>query len=268
MSAFPITVFVAASLLCGAAQAGQRCDTAPLTLPQAVSALDLAQRTAAALERSGAQVAIVGRAGQDLSAYGLHYSHLGIAYREQPASGPARWRVLHKLNECGTAHAGVYRQGLGEFFFDRPYRYEVRIAFLEPALQARMLPGLLGGAPLARVHVPAYSMVAYAWSGRYQQSNQWVIETLALLDDPQVDSRWQAQAWLQRHGYRPGTVQIPAAQRLAARIGSANVAFDDHPADLRYAGRIQTVTADSVFEWLHRAYPMTRSLELRAGDLP
>jgi hypothetical protein len=61
-------------------------------------------------------------------------------------------------------------------------------------------------------------------------------------------------------------VQIPAAQRLAARVGSANIAFDDHPAQLRYAGHIETVTADSVFDWLHRRYPMTRSLELRAGD--
>lgn len=261
-----IAALAAALLLCGAVQAGQRCDATALTPQQARSALDLAQRTADVLERSGAQVAILGRAGQDLSAHGLRYSHLGIAYREQPAVGPARWRVLHKLNECGTAHAGVYRQGLGDFFFDQPHRYEVRIAFLDPALQAQMLAGLLGGSYLARVHEPAYSMVAYAWSTRYQQSNQWVIETLALLSDPTVNSRGQAQMWLLRHGYQPGTVQIPAAQRLAARLGAAHIAFDDHPAQLRYAGQIQTVTADSVFDWLHRSYPMTRSLELRAGD--
>ena len=266
MRARCIILLAAAALLCSAVQAGQRCDAAPLTPAQARSALDLAQRTAVALERSGAQVAILGRVGQDLSAYGLHYSHLGIAYREQPAEGPARWRVLHKLNDCGTAHAGVYRQGLGEFFFDHPYRYEVRIALLEPALQAQLLAGLLGGSRLSRVHVPAYSMVAYAWSGRYQQSNQWVIETLAMLSDPAVNSRAQAQLWLLRHGYRPGTVQISAAQRLAARLGSAHIAFDDHPAHLRYAGRIETVTADSVFDWLHRSYPLTRSLELRAGE--
>lgn len=266
MRARCITLLAAAALLCGTVQAGQRCDATPLTPQQARSALDLAQRTATALERSGAQVAILGRAGQDLSAYGLRYSHLGIAYREPRADGSGRWRVLHKLNECGTAHAGVYRQGLGEFFFDQPHRYEVRIAFLEPALQRRMLAGLLGGAHLSSVHVPAYSMVAYTWSNRYQQSNQWVIETLAVLSDPMVNSRGQAQMWLLSHGYRPGTVQIPAAQRLAARMGTAHIAFDDHPAHLRYAGQIETVTADSVFDWLHRSYTMTRSQELRAGD--
>lgn len=110
-----LLALVSALLIGGSAHAGQRCDTTPLTPEQARNALDLAHRTADALERSGAQVALLGRAGQDLSAYGLRYSHVGIAYREQPAFGPARWRVLHKLNQCGTAYAGVYRQGLADF---------------------------------------------------------------------------------------------------------------------------------------------------------
>lgn len=261
-----ILALVVALTLGGGAHAGQRCDITPLTPQQARSALDLARRTADILERSGVQVALLGRAGQDLSAYGLRYSHVGIAYREQPDFGPARWRVLHKLNQCGTAHAGVYRQGLADFFFDQPHRYEAYIAFLDPTLQAQMLPGLRTATPLLRVHGPAYSMVAYAWSDRYQQSNQWVIETIAVLSDPTIGSRAQAQMWLLRHGYQPGTVQIPAAQRLAARLGTAHIAFDDHPAHLRYSGQIQTVTADSVFDWLHRTYPSTRSLEVRAGD--
>ncbi|KAB2899078.1 MAG: DUF2145 domain-containing protein, partial [Burkholderiaceae bacterium] len=39
------------------------------------------QRTARALDASGAQVVVLGRAGQDLSKYGLRYSHLGWAYK-------------------------------------------------------------------------------------------------------------------------------------------------------------------------------------------
>ena len=49
-------------------------------------------------------------AGQDLGKYGLRYSHLGWAYKTP--EGP--WRVMHKLNDCGTALGHVYRQGLGE----------------------------------------------------------------------------------------------------------------------------------------------------------
>ena len=34
---------------------------------------------------------------------------------------------------------------------------------------------------------------------------------------------------------------------------AANVAFDDHPNEKRFTDRIETVTADSVFEWLFRS---------------
>jgi hypothetical protein len=34
---------------------------------------------------------------------------------------------------------------------------------------------------------------------------------------------------------------------------AANVAFDDHPNDKRFSGRIETVTVDSVFAWLQRS---------------
>lgn len=39
----------------------------------------------------------------------------------------------------------------------------------------------------------------------------------------------------------------------SARMSAANVAFDDHPNDQRFTDRIETVTADSVFQWLQRA---------------
>jgi len=48
-------------------------------------------------------------------------------------------------------------------------------------------------------------------------------------------------------------LDIPAVTRLGARMTAANIAFDDHPNEKRYAGRIETVTVDSVFEWLERS---------------
>ena len=44
-----------------------------------------------------------------------------------------------------------------------------------------------------------------------------------------------------------------AFKRLGARVSAANVAFDDHPNEKRYADRIETVTVDSVFAWLNRS---------------
>ena len=95
-------------------------------------------------------------------------------------------------------------------------------------------------------------MVAYPWSQRYQQSNQWAIETLAMTEEPAAVTRERAQAWLRLHGYEPTTLHLSAFKRLGARVMSTNVAFDDHPNEKRFADRIETVTVDSVFRWLER----------------
>ena len=97
-------------------------------------------------------------------------------------------------------------------------------------------------------------MVSYAWGQKYQQSNQWALETLAAAMEPAtIRSRAQAQAWLQFKGYTPTTLRLGALTRLGARVGSAHIAFDDHPGEKRFADRIETVTVDSVFAWLPRA---------------
>jgi len=257
------TVAVVAALAAGLAavptapaHAGRPCDTQASSAEQVMQGMALAEATSRALDRSGAQVVVLARAGQDLARYRLQWSHLGLAYRSGDGSG-AQWRVVHKLNHCGTAEGAVYRQGLGEFFLDRPHRFEAAYVVLMPEVQAALLPVLRSNAEVARWHEPRYSMVAYPWATRYQQSNQWAIETLAGAMDPPAGRgaapRPQAQAWLQAHAYEPHVLRLGALTRLGARVGMAHVAFDDHPNAKRFADRIETVTADSVFEWLARS---------------
>jgi hypothetical protein len=122
-----------------------------------------------------------------------------------------------------------------------------------PAVQER-LQILLKDTPRATsLHASAYSMVSYAWGRKYQQSNQWALETLALAMEPGITSREQAQAWLQFKGYQPGVLTLGPLTRLGGRITAANIAFDDHPNEKRFADRIETVTVDSVFEWLGKS---------------
>ena len=244
-------IAAAALALAGvAAHAGRSCEPRQPTAQTIAQGMQLAQQTAQALDASGARVVVLARAGQDLSRYGLRYSHLGWAYRTP--EGP--WRVVHKLNDCGTAVAAVYRQGLGEFFLDDLWRHEAVWAVPTPAVQQALLPVLADGARATRLHQRAYSMVSYAWGTTYQQSNQWALETLALAMEPaSVRTRDQAQAWLQFKGYEPSVLKIGALTRLGGRVGAANIAFDDHPSDKRFADRIETVTVDSVLAWLQRA---------------
>lgn len=248
-----LTALVTGALfLAQPAQAGQSCDKKPLTAIGVERGMTLALRTAQALDaeyqRSGARVVILGRAGKDLSEYNLRYSHLGWAYKTD--EGP--WRVLHKLNQCGTTVGALYRQGLGEFFLDDLWRMEAVWSVPAKALQAPLLDWLTDPVRSKQLNTREYSMVSYVWGLKYQQSNQWAIESFAAAVEPGVVNRQQAHAWLQFKGYQPTTLHINAMRRLGARVGSANIAFDDHPTSKRFSDQIETVTVDSVLSWMGR----------------
>jgi hypothetical protein len=248
------------------AQAGRNCETPQPGLADVQRALALAERTSRALDASGADVVVLARAGQDLSTYRLRWSHIGLAYRESSALGDGTtgvWRVVHKLNQCGSARSDIYRQGLGAFFLDDLYEYRTAFSVLSPDVQRQLLPLLVDNRRAMQLHEPAYSMVAYPWALSYQQSNQWVIETLALSQSPDVHTRQRAQAWLRMHDYEPTALNLSPLTRLGARATAANVAFDDHPDHKRFGNRIETVTADSVFDWLARSGLGSEARELR-----
>lgn len=253
-----------AGLAAPVTHAGQGCEDKPPMMASLARGLSLAHGVSQALDRSGAEVVILARAGQDLSRHGLRWSHIGFAYRlptppvtgEQTAThgGAPRqtWRVVHELNDCGKATSGIYRQGLAQFFNDDPYRYEAALVPLKPEVAARVLPILLDNRRVGSMHEPSYNLVSYPWSQRYQQSNQWTIETLAYAMEPSATSRSRAQAWLMLKDYRPTTLNLNAFERLGARVTRVNISFDDHPGDKRWSDRIETVTADSVLNWLAR----------------
>lgn len=236
------------------AHAGRSCEAEkPPQSATVERGLRLAERTYKALDASGQKVVILARTGQDLSKYGLRYSHLGFAYQEPDGKGGHVWRVLHKLNQCGTKTASIYRQGLGEFFLDDLWRFEAAWVVPAPEVQDKLQAWLLDETRASSMHTRPYSIVSYAWSTQYQQSNQWAIETLAAAMEPSANTRSKAQSWLKLKDYEPTALRIGALTRLGGRVTAANVAFDDHPNEKRFADRIETVTVDSVFAWLQRS---------------
>ena len=247
----------------GSAHAGRSCENKPLTAETMSKGLNLAVKAAKALDaeykKNGTEVVLLAREGQDLSKYELKYSHYGWAYRTPEGV----WRVAHKLNECGTAGGHVYRQGLGEFFLDDMWSYTAGVQVPTPAVQ-KALWSFLTQPSVLRLQNEPYSMVSYAWGQKYQQSNQWATETLAAAMNPTgIQNRAQAQSWLQAQGYEPSSLIIRAFSRLGGRMTAANIAFDDHPNDKRYASRIETVTVDSVTRWLQRTQMAAAVQEIR-----
>ena len=249
------------ALLAPAAHAGNSCEDKPLEVQSIVKGMDLALRTSRALDDSGAQIAFIARAGQDLSKYRLRYSHMALVWRDQERG---RWLVVHELNDCGSATSGLFNEGLGNFFLDDMFLYEAQLVIPGRDVQARLARVLSTSTP-RRLHHNSYNMLSYAYSTRYQNSNQWVLESYAAAsaEPGQVETRAEAQAWLKQAGFRPITVEIPAMTRLGARMFRANVAFDDHPYERRMAGQIDTVTVDSVVRFIKAQDKQARTITVR-----
>ncbi|MGJ9420681.1 DUF2145 domain-containing protein [Massilia sp. CMS3.1] len=232
----------------GGATAGTPCEGRAQEPDVARLSLEMADATRAALDKIDDEVVLIARIGQDLSTYRLTYSHMAFAVRAHPAGA---WSVVHKLNTCGTATSALYDEGLINFFSDSPFRYQAGIWRLAPEAQGCLKKALLG--KKARDYLePHYSLVAYPFSTRYHNSNGWALEMLAfaLAPEDEANTRATAQAWLKASAYLPTELDLGTMTRLGARVSKVNIAFDDHPSDMRWSGRIQTVTVDSVITWL------------------
>lgn len=232
-----------------AAQAGQSCEEKPLTPETVRLAMQTAQKVQQRLDQLGSDVVVLGRMGQDLSQYNLRYTHAGIVYRTQPDH---RWRVAHLLNDCGTDHSELWYEGLGNFFLDDMFRFDSVALVPPPEVAAPLRARLDQPARLRELFTSRYNLLAYPFSTRYENSNVWVLEQLAAAESHEtvIRSREQAQMWLKLNGYQPTELHLGPLTRLGGRMFKANVAFDDHPNELRFADRIQTVSVDSIIHFL------------------
>jgi hypothetical protein len=233
----------------GGALAGQSCEARQLKPAEIRSGLALAYKVQQHLEGQGARVAVIGRVGRDLSEYGLRYSHIGLAMRDQTAG---RWTVVHELNHCGQADSDLYDQGLGNFFLDDLFRFEAVVLLPSPELQDRLAVAIGSGVARA-VHQPSYSLIAHPYSAQYQNSNQWLLEFAAALLAGGDVSRAAAHARLMQDGFQPSVLYLPPLKRLGARLFSVNTRFDDHSSEEWSASRYQVVSAESVLAWFVRA---------------
>ncbi|MFZ4875455.1 DUF2145 domain-containing protein [Janthinobacterium sp. Mn2066] len=236
--------------LAGAAHAGRSCEEKPSDADTVIKSMDLANKTLQALDASGAQVALLSRIGQDLSKYNLRYSHMALAWRDHPKG---RWLVVHELNQCGTAESSLFNEGLGNFFMSDVFMYEALITIPNQATQQQLARILASNTP-KRLHEAHYNMLAYPFSTKYQNSNQWILETLAAASNEpgKIETRAEAQSWLRSANYLPQTLDIPATTRLGGRMFRANIAFDDHPFDRRMGGKIDVVTVDSITRFVRQ----------------
>ena len=83
-----LVVLIGLVLFPAKAHAGRSCETHKATPALITQGMQLAERTAQALDAGGARAVLLARAGQDLGKYGLRWSHLGIAYIRTTSAFP------------------------------------------------------------------------------------------------------------------------------------------------------------------------------------
>ena len=216
------------------------------------------------LERSGSGVALIARAGLDLSRFGQLYSHAGIALRDNPA-GP--WAVRQLYYACNESRPRLFDQGVAGFALgaDAASRGHIALLFLPQEDGALLATAALDKRLGLSLLASRYSANAYAYGTRYQNCNGWVAELIASAWgrlEGQEHAREEAQAWLRTHGYTAGPVRIPSHWMMFAGQFVPLVHMNDHPIEDTQALALHVSVPASIEEFVHRRAPQARRVEL------
>jgi hypothetical protein len=247
----------------GAVQAGQDCGERAAPTPQALArGLALGERVRDQLEQSGASAALVARIGLNLGEFGQRYTHMGVAVRDHVRR---RWQVLHLFNPCGKAESEISVQPLEQFYEVDLFEYEALLLTPSYALQAALREVFMNPATTRALHKPAYNMIAHPFNTRFQNSNQWILEMLALALDRSggIKDRAAAQAWLMRSGFEPGTIRISNLRRTGARLFSPHVSFADHTQEEYEKQAYLVITVDAITRFLAAQDPGLNQASVR-----
>ena len=185
----------------------------------------------AELETSGQSIALIARSGLDLNWLGSRYSHAGVSLKASPNGA---WSVRQLYYACDEQKPRIFDQGMSGFLLgtDNPNVGYVSVVLLPANEAASLERAALDNRRALQLLSPAYSANAYAFSVRYQNCNQWMLEMLAAawgdLSDAE-DLRPEAQRWLKDKRYTPTAFEIGfrPLMWLTAFIPWLN--NDDHP---------------------------------------
>jgi len=217
------------------------------------------------LERSGGKVALISRAGVDLSRFGLLYSHAGVALRDE-ADGA--WAVRQLYYACDDARPHLFDQGISGFALgaDAPSSGHVSLLFLPEEDGVRLERAARDKQLALALLAGKYSANAYAYGTDYQNCNQWVAELLAGAWGGVAGSggqvREQAQDWLRGQGYVAGPVRVPGHLLMFAGQFVPLVHVNDHPVEDLHALALQVSVPASIEAFVRQRAPQTRRVEI------
>ncbi len=272
MRAWRAAAALAFALSAGAAQAGalRYCDTpTELTHEQRDRLFRFAEVVRSELQASGQRIALVSRAGIDLSRFGERYSHAGLTLQ---GNAMAPWSVRQLYYACEEKRPRLFDQGLTAFllgmggtdggFVSLVFLPEEAAAPLErTALDDRAALALLAG---------EYSANAHAWAQRYLNCNQWVAELMGMAwggTPAGPEARAQAQGWLREAGYAPHEFRVGFAPMMWLTAVVPWLHHADHPPEDLAAAVYRVSMPSSIEAFVHARWPQARRVEFcQAGS--
>jgi hypothetical protein len=212
------------------------------------------------LERSGVSAAVVSRAGLDLARFGLRYSHAGVALKSNPNSP---WSVRQLYYACDEARPRIFDQGMAGFVLgaEQPSEGHLSLVLLPEEQGAALQAAALDAQTPLSLLAGEYSANAYAYSTRYQNCNQWLVELIASAWGAAMAQREDAQRWLREHDYEAETVNVGRSLVIAAHFVPLVHVLDHPDEDLRMA-TMRVSLPSSIERFVRREAPQARRLEL------
>ena len=259
----------------GAASAGQAqagsgysassafCDRShELTASQQDRLLRVAAVVRDELNAMGDGTVLISRSGLDLERFHIRYSHAAIATR-----GEHGWTARQLYYACDESRPRIYDQGLAGFTMgiDNPALGYVSVVRMPGDAGQALRNAALDSARSLRLLAATYSANAYAYSTRYQNCNQWVVEMFAsawggLEDGEQLRER--AQRWLHSAGYAPEPVDVGSHLLMFAAPFVPLLHVDDHPQDDLYAMQLKISLPATLESFVHQRLPDSERVEV------
>ena len=226
--------------------------------------LQVAAIVKAELDQSGQSLALVSRSGLALQRLGQRYSHAGVSLKASPNTP---WSVRQLYFACDEKRPRIFDQGMSGFVLgvnDANEGY-ISIVLLPPDAAVPVERAALDDHHAVQLLGTSYSANAYAFSQRYQNCNQWLVELLASAWGdlaPHNGLRAAAQQWLANKSYQPTVFKVgwQPLMWLAARLRWLH--SDDHPQSDLDAAQFRVSMPQSIEGFVHQRHPNATRIEI------
>ena len=260
----------AALALAGAAHAGTSlasarfCDRAQeLTATEQDRLLRFAAVVREELAATEGSVALISRSGLDLARFGIRYSHAALAWRHDDGA----WSARQLYYACDEGRPRIFDQGTAGFAMgtDNPALGYIALVKLPAETTPPLRRALLDPVRVQQLLAGRYSANAYAYSLKYQNCNQWVVELLAAAWGDLAggsDLRARAQDWLRTAPYAPAPVDVGARWLMLGSLFVPLVHMADHPPEAIRSMQLAVSLPASLEAFARQRLPASERVEI------